>query len=1446
MIKSLQFSLLLMFFTFALKGQTIGITQVQSEINSTICLGKKVLVSYSKTGTFNKENTFKLQVKSSYLSEGWISLETKDSSGYLVAVLPNEIPNTNGNYNYADFQIVSSSPIVISPKASYQNMYFPAEISLIDLQKKTLFPYEPVLMDINYSGSLPITLLMSDSTFVYINTNNYTSQQSIIVTPNKTGKYSIIGASNTCGIGKSSGSTDIKIFDNSLKIIGNANTHICKNGKVSVSVSKAGKWTTGNKFTIRLADYATKTKFYDFEATDDDGVFSANIGSSIPIGSYWVKILASDNGIESDYSFNYVSVHNEFKVELITSSTTIKYGEQQQLIASVTGFGNYIIELNDGQIYNNYYIGDDSNRSVGFKVSPKQTTEYYINSYSSGCGNGTGKNKVLITVDKGIKTDSVKAGKYCEGTSNEVYFSSNVNLPVGSTVKVRMMNNGYLGTGEYRDVDATIIRENVASFIIPTNLISTFYSYTFYVSVFTNNITGISLSTNTFDVSTFPSGVVGNKNSIVINLDKPQTTDIELTLKGGGPYEITLSDSLKYKYDTEQYAWERDVALPIFVPKTTVIGIKSISNICGTNNTPYSTYKYVTVQNAEYSIRVISKKLQSEVLCAGDKIDLSIIATGKYGADNKFTVELVEGSNYNNSSKNLGTITLGSTQIVIPNDVVSGKYSIRVSSNSPLYYSNMFPVTVRTLPTAKFYTYYTEPVLSGESSYTELNLKGGGIQTVIYKDGTKQTIETSNYNYGEEYRLSSEKKLTKTTTFGIQSVSNLCGIGTIQSKDFTITVKPYTIQNQITQYGYSIYCTKEKLLVPFDIKGQIDKNASYSVQIANNTDTAYTTLQSNIKQSPATVSLPTDIKAGYYKVRVINHDKSIKSEPYNITLRSAPDISLQFSNGEIYTEIDAGNGVYIRSNTSQDYSGNTLTYVIGDDKKIKTTGYNNYNYIEEYKTPNSTTTYTLLSAVNRCGVGKVSGSVTVMVKPVLNMDIKNTTYGSNLCIGSSMDVTLNSRGTFEPNNIFKIYAVDESNVKTELLKASKNGEYKLIFGNDYKKGSYKIQMESSNPYQLKDVRTIFLTSKVDISISGQATINAGSEGAIQIKNNDPYKPNTNTYFSDVLYYELSNGSTGSIDLYYFSSPRSIYVYPQITQTYTLKSVTNACGLGKADGSATITVNPASTKQVNLYSYVSNYCEGSTTNVYFTTVGSFSASNKFTAQLSDNTGKNFKNLEAVENGTSSLKVKIPSNLVLGSGYYMRVLASDNDATSITNIFPYTIVEGVTARFDTSSYYFNSNKPVTINIKLTGTPPFMFAIGIDEISAKTYSSSAKTFPIPLNPIANSSYRLFSVSNQVCGTGTILSPSTVKLELITATEEAGKLGINVFPNPTSDIINIESDGKELDIQLIDFLGKIIHAEKLKGEQKQLYLSKTPAGTYFLHIQKEGKQAVFKVLKQ
>ena len=70
----------------------------------------------------------------------------------------------------------------------------------------------------------------------------------------------------------------------------------------------------------------------------------------------------------------------------------------------------------------------------------------------------------------------------------------------------------------------------------------------------------------------------------------------------------------------------------------------------------------------------------------------------------------------------------------------------------------------------------------------------------------------------------------------------------------------------------------------------------------------------------------------------------------------------------------------------------------------------------------------------------------------------------------------------------------------------------------------------------------------------------------------------------------------------------------------------------------------------------------------------------------------------------------------------------------------------------------------------------------------------------------------------------------------------GIVVYPNPTSDILNIITE-LDINVNVYDITGKII---KLDHTEKQIDLSNLPSGVYFLNIIHEGNTYNKRIIKE
>jgi photosystem II stability/assembly factor-like uncharacterized protein len=83
-----------------------------------------------------------------------------------------------------------------------------------------------------------------------------------------------------------------------------------------------------------------------------------------------------------------------------------------------------------------------------------------------------------------------------------------------------------------------------------------------------------------------------------------------------------------------------------------------------------------------------------------------------------------------------------------------------------------------------------------------------------------------------------------------------------------------------------------------------------------------------------------------------------------------------------------------------------------------------------------------------------------------------------------------------------------------------------------------------------------------------------------------------------------------------------------------------------------------------------------------------------------------------------------------------------------------------------------------------------------------------------------------------------------------EENKLNIHpsviVYPNPTSNVIYLQSNQNIEQINLIDISGKMIHSELVKSNNHQLNLSNLPSGIYFLKIKTGYAIETKKIVKQ
>ncbi len=235
----------------------------------------------------------------------------------------------------------------------------------------------------------------------------------------------------------------------------------------------------------------------------------------------------------------------------------------------------------------------------------------------------------------------------------------------------------------------------------------------------------------------------------------------------------------------------------------------------------------------------------------------------------------------------------------------------------------------------------------------------------------------------------------------------------------------------------------------------------------------------------------------------------------------------------------------------------------------------------------------------------------------------------------------------------------------------------------------------------------------------------------------------------------------------------------------------------------------------------------------------------TVQISDTTGKNFRPVATIAN-TNPLKAVLPTDLVANGQYRLRVAASDAGTSS--GAYEYALVAGLKAkaRFASESVIFDGKTNPRITVLLEGGGPWTYQWGTDLL-INTRQSYNPTDVIELFQASpNQYYRLFRVSNY-CGLGTIESPGTVRVEMVTAAEPALTFKVTVAPNPAQEMLHVTFDNAAAlkQINLYDLNGRVLRHLVSRKTAEEINIAALQSGIYILVVESKGRKSTFKIVK-
>ena len=216
----------------------------------------------------------------------------------------------------------------------------------------------------------------------------------------------------------------------------------------------------------------------------------------------------------------------------------------------------------------------------------------------------------------------------------------------------------------------------------------------------------------------------------------------------------------------------------------------------------------------------------------------------------------------------------------------------------------------------------------------------------------------------------------RTTTYTVTEVANACGKG-IPNGSAMVTVRIPTISTGNPTVAN--LCAGTSFTLPFQASGDFVPANKFNVQISlTETDEGFRTIPTVRQGNDAIATVPDSIPGGNYFVRVVGESPLfvIKGSisPVTVTVKPRPTATLTGSKTILIGETTTVNVAFTGDGPW------TFRFNNGVRDSLITTSVT--PYVIEVK-PSTSTTYTLSTVSNQCGVGKVSGTAYIQVDPIL-------------------------------------------------------------------------------------------------------------------------------------------------------------------------------------------------------------------------------------------------------------------------------------------------------------------------------------------------------------------------------------------------------------------------------------------------------------------------------
>ncbi|MFD2935585.1 metallophosphoesterase [Spirosoma flavum] len=232
-------------------------------------------------------------------------------------------------------------------------------------------------------------------------------------------------------------------------------------------------------------------------------------------------------------------------------------------------------------------------------------------------------------------------------------------------------------------------------------------------------------------------------------------------------------------------------------------------------------------------------------------------------------------------------------------------------------------------------------------------------------------------------------------------------------------------------------------------------------------------------------------------------------------------------------------------------------------------------------------------------------------------------------------------------------------------------------------------------------------------------------------------------------------------------------------------------------------------------------------------------------ISDASG-NFTSEQIVGSGAlTTLKATIPTNLLPGTGYRLRVRPRGITYAQLVPSAGFTIKSLPTATLAGSTTVLQG-QPISLTLSFTGDGPWHGSLS----DGTSFSGSINPMVLTIQSTKSIVYSVASIENN-CGKGSASGRASITVLIPTAEEEFAGGQLKIYPNPAHEVVYVElstTQKKEVSLSLRDEQGRSVF-QKQFGQvttiSESVPMPNAP-GTYLLTVQAGQNRITRKVVRQ